>query len=310
MKETFSVFCELEGVFSCSFLTLLISFAEQIVNGGDPKWLLNILMRKGTTAETPRWNLSTGRMIWIPVSTNWVCDLLVCFFKAFFSMWHCWCVWCASVSDEGLRAEMSCGHAVTPESLTGWCRSLLDQVRAGWYGPAKMLCCPSPTLLGVQYWSFLLQCVMLDALIEWIMVWKASILTASRDRCYSFQGQYKFSCPALKDGTLQKCGAEWSYQEVRRLAVLTVEEMQHFEETIAQLAALEYCEYKSVRPPPLKSLVVSLMLTLLPRLFCYLYNSHVPKRVCSWKCLPKCNHASILFSNSVLDVKPTWREKN
>lgn len=23
---------------------------------------------------------------------------------------------------------MSCGHAVTPESLTGWCRSLLDQV--------------------------------------------------------------------------------------------------------------------------------------------------------------------------------------
>lgn len=23
---------------------------------------------------------------------------------------------------------MSCGHAVTPESLTAWCRSLLDQV--------------------------------------------------------------------------------------------------------------------------------------------------------------------------------------
>ncbi|KAM6949561.1 uncharacterized protein FYW47_015944 [Aplochiton taeniatus] len=30
--------------------------------------------------------------------------------------------------DNNLRAEMSCGHAVTPESLTGWCRSLLDQV--------------------------------------------------------------------------------------------------------------------------------------------------------------------------------------
>ncbi|XP_071374392.1 probable E3 ubiquitin-protein ligase RNF144A-A isoform X3 [Centroberyx affinis] len=29
--------------------------------------------------------------------------------------------------DVCLRAEMSCGHAVTPESLTGWCRSLLDQ---------------------------------------------------------------------------------------------------------------------------------------------------------------------------------------
>ncbi|CAG5897219.1 unnamed protein product [Menidia menidia] len=32
--------------------------------------------------------------------------------------------------DRCLRAEMSCGHAVTPESLTGWCRSLLDQVWA------------------------------------------------------------------------------------------------------------------------------------------------------------------------------------
>uniref|UniRef100_A0A672GIG3 RING-type domain-containing protein n=1 Tax=Salarias fasciatus TaxID=181472 RepID=A0A672GIG3_SALFA len=65
----------------------------------------------------------------------------------------------------GLRAEMSCGHAVTPESLTGWCRSLLDQ------------------------------------------------------------GQYKFKCPALKDGTVNRCGAVWPYKEVRRLAVLTAEEM-------------------------------------------------------------------------------------
>ncbi|XP_011605037.1 probable E3 ubiquitin-protein ligase ARI7 [Takifugu rubripes] len=87
--------------------------------------------------------------------------------------------------DAPQRAEMSCGHAVTPESLTAWCRSLLDQ------------------------------------------------------------GQYKFRCPALKEGTVQKCDAVWSYQEVRRLAVLTVEEMQHFEETSARLAAREYCEYKS-----------------------------------------------------------------
>ncbi|TRZ04166.1 hypothetical protein DNTS_009553 [Danionella cerebrum] len=38
-----------------------------------------------------------------------------------------------------LRAEMSCGHAVTPESLTGWCRSLLDQ------GQYKF---PCPALTG------------------------------------------------------------------------------------------------------------------------------------------------------------------
>ncbi|XP_020567347.1 E3 ubiquitin-protein ligase RNF19A isoform X1 [Oryzias latipes] len=87
--------------------------------------------------------------------------------------------------DKCLRAEMSCGHAVTPESLTGWCRSLLDQ------------------------------------------------------------GQYKFKCPALKEGTLVRCDAVWSYKEVRRLAVLTAEEMQHFEETMAHIAAAEFCDFKA-----------------------------------------------------------------
>lgn len=62
----------------------------------------------------------------------------------------------------------------------------------------------------------------------------------------TFQGQYKFKCPALKNGTLHKCDAAWSYQEVRRLAVLTTEEMEYFEENIALLAATEYCEFKTV----------------------------------------------------------------
>ncbi|KAL6118511.1 uncharacterized protein ACO6RY_03299 [Pungitius sinensis] len=97
-------------------------------------------------------------------------------------------------SDQSLRAEMSCGHAVTPESLTGWCRSLLDQ------------------------------------------------------------SQHTFRCPALKEGTpkkcdavctSKKCGAVWSYQEVRRLALLTPEEIQYFEENIARLAAAQYCEFKT-----------------------------------------------------------------
>ncbi|CAJ1086149.1 probable E3 ubiquitin-protein ligase RNF144A-A [Xyrichtys novacula] len=87
--------------------------------------------------------------------------------------------------DLCLRAEMSCGHAVTPQSLTGWCRSLLDQ------------------------------------------------------------GQYKFKCPALAEGTLQKCDAVWPYEEVRRLAVLTTKEMEYFEENIARMAAAEYCEFKT-----------------------------------------------------------------
>lgn len=63
---------------------------------------------------------------------------------------------------------------------------------------------------------------------------------------FSFQGQYKFTCPAVEEDTLDKCGAEWSYTEIRKLAVLTAEEQAHFEETMAMLAAAEYCEYKTV----------------------------------------------------------------
>ncbi|XP_013876504.1 E3 ubiquitin-protein ligase RNF19B [Austrofundulus limnaeus] len=92
------------------------------------------------------------------------------------------------VSSEfsSLRAEMSCGHAVTPESLTLWCRSQLDE------------------------------------------------------------GNYQFRCPALVDG-FKLCNKLWSYQEVRRLADLDVDEMQYFEETMARLAVAEYCE---VQPCP------------------------------------------------------------
>lgn len=35
-----------------------------------------------------------------------------------------------------LRAELSCGHAVDPNSLTGWCRSLIDDGKFEFYCPA------------------------------------------------------------------------------------------------------------------------------------------------------------------------------
>ncbi|KAJ3585125.1 hypothetical protein NHX12_013847 [Muraenolepis orangiensis] len=48
------------------------------------------------------------------------------------------------------------------------------------------------------------------------------------------QSQFKITCPALKpDGKV--CGVELSYQEVRRVAALTVDEMQQFEERLAHL---------------------------------------------------------------------------
>ncbi|XP_048460762.1 uncharacterized protein LOC109911076 isoform X3 [Rhincodon typus] len=79
-----------------------------------------------------------------------------------------------------LRVEMSCGHAVDPNSLTGWCRSLMDQ------------------------------------------------------------GHFIFYCPAVNEGTEEKCDKQWSYVEVRRHALLTDEEQQYFEKKIATLAAVQY----------------------------------------------------------------------
>ncbi|KAM4536285.1 E3 ubiquitin-protein ligase RNF19B-like [Odontesthes bonariensis] len=64
-------------------------------------------------------------------------------------------------------------------------------------------------------------------------------------KCRTEEGRYKFKCPALKEGTVQLCGAVWSYAEVRRLAVLTAEEMHDFEQKIARLAATEYCDFKT-----------------------------------------------------------------
>ncbi|XP_062902035.1 uncharacterized protein LOC134345385 isoform X4 [Mobula hypostoma] len=58
------------------------------------------------------------------------------------------------------------------------------------------------------------------------------------------QGYFKFHCPALIDETNEGCGEEWSYMEVCRHALLSVEERQIFEEKLATLAASSYCEYK------------------------------------------------------------------
>ncbi|XP_059843116.1 uncharacterized protein DDB_G0292642-like [Hypanus sabinus] len=58
------------------------------------------------------------------------------------------------------------------------------------------------------------------------------------------EGHFKFHCPAVIDGINEGCGKEWSYMEVCRHALLSVEERQDFEEKLATLAASSYCEYK------------------------------------------------------------------
>ncbi|XP_026147612.1 E3 ubiquitin-protein ligase RNF19B-like [Mastacembelus armatus] len=69
------------------------------------------------------------------------------------------------------RALMSCGHAVTPMSLTNWCRQILDE------GESRFVC-----------------------------------------------GQFG-------------CNVEWTYDEVRKMALLTPEETSYFEKAIASNAA-------------------------------------------------------------------------
>ncbi|XP_035679585.1 uncharacterized protein DDB_G0292642-like [Branchiostoma floridae] len=70
------------------------------------------------------------------------------------------------------RAKMSCGHAITPETLTTYCESLLSA------------------------------------------------------------GKYIFKCPYISP-TGGYCGKEWTYLEVRRLAVLTPDEKKQFETKIS-----------------------------------------------------------------------------
>ncbi|KAM4611592.1 uncharacterized protein ACJ7VT_012264 [Polymixia lowei] len=91
------------------------------------------------------------------------------------------------------RAAMSCGHAVTPMSLTKYCRWLLDK------------------------------------------------------------GDCTFVCPLRKDPNTD-CDAKWPYTEVRKMALLTPEEMKYFELTVARNAARKHSEIKPC--PGCKSSVV------------------------------------------------------
>ncbi|KAM3590487.1 uncharacterized protein V6R79_010873 [Siganus canaliculatus] len=79
---------------------------------------------------------------------------------------------------KSLRAAMSCGHAVTPMSLTKWCRRQLDE------GKNKFVC-----------------------------------------------GQHG-------------CDAEWSYDEVRKMALLTTEETEYFETKLFSNAAKNHLDVK------------------------------------------------------------------
>ncbi|XP_074480711.1 E3 ubiquitin-protein ligase ARIH2-like [Sebastes fasciatus] len=89
---------------------------------------------------------------------------------------------------KSLKAKMSCGHAVTPMSLTQWCYYLLDD------------------------------------------------------------GCRKFVCGQTD------CDVEWPFEEVCKMALLTPEEIEHFEEKLFSNAAKDYLDVKAC--PGCKSRVV------------------------------------------------------
>ncbi|XP_037615278.1 probable E3 ubiquitin-protein ligase RNF144A-A [Sebastes umbrosus] len=89
---------------------------------------------------------------------------------------------------KSLRAKMSCGHAVTPMSLTNWCNRLLDE------------------------------------------------------------GRCKFVCGQTG------CDVEWPFEEVRKMALLTPEEIEYFEKILFSNAAKDYLDVKAC--PGCKSHVV------------------------------------------------------
>ncbi|XP_077009519.1 putative E3 ubiquitin-protein ligase ariadne-2 [Tamandua tetradactyla] len=95
------------------------------------------------------------------------------------------------------------------------------------------------------------------------------------------QGHFKLHCPADVAGG--KCGAEWSYPEVRRSAVLGDEEQVEFEKKLALIAARLYCDFKEC--PSCKSLVERKDLSHL-RVWCTICTSSQKRtyEFC-WQCL-------------------------
>lgn len=76
---------------------------------------------------------------------------------------------------ENKRVKMPCGHAITPESLTQYCSSLLKE------------------------------------------------------------GKWRFFCPHItRDQPAKYCNQEWDYLQIRRLAALTEDEKEEFEDKIAK----------------------------------------------------------------------------
>uniref|UniRef100_A0AAQ4RBB9 RING-type domain-containing protein n=1 Tax=Gasterosteus aculeatus aculeatus TaxID=481459 RepID=A0AAQ4RBB9_GASAC len=116
-----------------------------------------------------------------------------------------------------LRATMSCGHAVTPMSLTAWCRRQLDEVRASASPSSGTSERYRRGLVGRHRRKTPVQPNAFD---------------------FSIRGGYKFVCGQTD------CDVEWPFEEVQKMALLTPEEIEEFDQKIFQNVASNFLDIK------------------------------------------------------------------
>lgn len=117
LKEKLALFSELNKIID----DLRFKFEDQILQ--DDKWLFCYGIENGSKLTYEKWyNIRT-------VMGNYL-KYGVKFIRAIDSI--------TNVDDGELRAVLSCSHAVDPNSLTNWCKSLLDDGKIEFHCPVVL----------------------------------------------------------------------------------------------------------------------------------------------------------------------------
>lgn len=157
------------------------------------------------------------KMIWI-VSNQLVwayLRILKCLSHASVFTFLCITVLCEGYTSR--RARMSCGHTVTPLSLTLWCQRQLDEVRY----------LTSSTNVTV---TFHLKYVWLLSSTHYFWFFSS----------WNWKGGARFTCGQTN------CNVEWSFEEVCKMALLTPKEKKCFEDKLFANVAKNKLNAKSV----------------------------------------------------------------
>lgn len=183
------------------------------------------------------------KMIWI-VSNQLVwayLRILKCLSHASVFTFLCITVLCEGYTSR--RARMSCGHTVTPMSLTVWCQRQLDEVR---------YLTSSTNVTDPFHLKYVL-------LLSTHYLWFFS--------SWNLKGGARFTCGQTN------CNVEWSFEEVCKMALLTSKEKKCFEDKLFANVAKNKLNAKSVSIWWINELIFFLSSHFLTRCFLYLYIS-------------------------------------